>query len=71
MLRSHPRLTTLLVQSSAVFAQPVIACAWLTLPCWYVAARRARIVVVMHPMHRKFFNLVDGIEWSYLTHTAS
>jgi hypothetical protein len=56
------KLTSLSVQASAVFAQPVASGASTTFPRGDVAARRTRAVVVVDLTRRWLLRFVDGVE---------
>lgn len=61
----------LLVQFGAIIAKPVTSIAGSPFILRYVTARRARVIVVMNPLVGWFFDLIDGVERSYLSHRIS
>jgi hypothetical protein len=61
----RPALTFL-----TVFAEPVPACPSTPLRLWYIAARRARIVVVIDTICGRLVGLVDGMKIGYFRHVG-
>ena len=55
-------LFTLFIDSDAIIAEPVSAVAESALILWYVAARRARTIVVVNAICGWFFDLINGVE---------
>lgn len=62
------RLLTLTVAFGAIITQAITSGARLPLPCWDVAARRAGVVVVVHPMSWLLLSFVDGMKSGYSAH---
>ena len=64
-------LFTFFIHSDAIIAESVSAVAGLALILWYVAARRARAIVVMNAIGRRLFYFIDGIEFGCCWHGSS
>jgi hypothetical protein len=68
MSNAKKRLASFSVQLFAVVAEPILACALASLILSYIAARRARAVVVIDTPGDWLVGLIDGVEAWYVRH---